>query len=162
MGATRRRPLGRASLPLRRMAGSAARTLARPALLAGVAGPIGRRLVLAEIPRRPPGGIARIVSDGVRDGGALILVADRHPGWWQDTVAGAEVRLRIGRAWWSAWAEAIDPVDPRFTGLAKTVTDLRGPGLLRQHGLEVDEHGRIHQTRGGSGVVFVLCLLEGS
>jgi hypothetical protein len=128
---------------------------------AGAAGPVARSLLVLEFTGRRSGRVRRTPVGYARDGSTVLIPTHRSYRWWKNTVAGAKVRLRLPEGWRDAWAEAIDPLDPRYLELVKTYADLRGPGILRAFGLDVDEHGRPHGDPTYGGLVMVLCLLEG-
>lgn len=127
---------------------------------AGLGGPLARGMVLLEFTGRKSGRVHRTPVGYTRDRDTVMIPTHRSYRWWRNTVAGANVRLRLPEGWRAAWAEAIDPIDPRYPGLVKTYVDLGGASMLRAFGLDVDEHGRMRSDPDAGGLIVVLCLLE--
>jgi hypothetical protein len=125
-----------------------------------VGGPLASQRAVVEWARRSDGGRARRPVRYAHEAGSVIALAATWDRWWRDLEGGSRTRVRLGDGWHEAWGEAIVPVDPRYAGLIRVWSGIRGPELPRAFGLQVDDHGRVHGDATRSPLVLVVLLLE--
>lgn len=120
-----------------------ANPLMKRVLASRFGGPIARNVLLLEFRGRTTGTAHRTPVGYVRDGDRIVIVTSPTYRWWKNVVGGAPVRVRVAEGWRAGQARVLMPEDAAYDAAVATQVAVRGPGMLRGFGVQVDDSGRI-------------------